>query len=143
MPTPFACVSLGGMFLSLILLAGCASPDATRGAKLLDETDPKFTYRQLYVRARAQSNIALEAYYSDSWLELEDTAKAIEQAARFMAQSEEIPDHIKDRLPKDAEALRRDALELAECARAKNAKSANDVMQRIQVTIRALRSYEK
>lgn len=137
---PSLCPLLLSAFL-LLLAAGCASPE-NRGAKLLDEVEPKFTYRQLYVRARAQSNIALEAFYSDSWIELEDSAKAIEQAARLMPKSEEIPIHVKDRLPKDSEALRQDALLLAESARTKNAKSANEIMQRMQLTIRELKTYE-
>jgi hypothetical protein len=127
--------------LANLTALGCASPDGTRG-KLLDESEPKFTYRQLYVRARAQSGIALEAFYSDSWLELEDAAKAIEQAARLMPKSDEIPERVQDRLATESDALRRDSLALAEAARSKNPKSVNEIMQRIQLTIRELKTYE-
>jgi len=117
-------------------------PGEREALKPLPEKGGKFTYQEMYTRARLQAMAAVEAFYIDGWLELEQTAQVLEQSARYLPRSSEPPAHLKVSLEKDADQLRKQAVRLGEAARAKNDKTANEVIQQIQMTIRTLRPEE-
>ena len=123
-------------FIGLTLLAavGCRVPPDREDLKLFDEKRAPLGYADLYLRARSQSNLALEAFYTDNWLDLDEAAKGLEQTARFLPKALDTPADIRI-----AEQLRADAARLGEAARAKDVRVANEVLQRIQFNIRTLR----
>jgi hypothetical protein len=123
----------------LLMLAGCRLPPDRSDLKLLDEKLPVPEYADLYLRARSQATLALEAFYTDSWKELDDAAKAIEQTARLLPKSKEIPTSRVASVGPDSGKLEADAKTLGDAARAKNVDAANAAMQRIQYAVRALR----
>ena len=96
----------------------------------------------MFNRARVQANAGVEAFYIDSWLELEQTAQVLEQSARYLPKSTDQPARLKASLEKEAEQLRQEAVRLGEAARTKNAKATNEAFQLIHMTIRALRPEE-
>jgi hypothetical protein len=115
-------------------IVGCRVPPDREDLKLFDEKRPPLGYAELYLRARSQANLALEAFYTDSWADLDDAAKALEQTARFLPKAADSPaDAVL------AEKLRADAARLGESARASDVRVANEVLQRIQFNIRTLR----
>jgi hypothetical protein len=121
---------------AVLLLAGCRLPETA--VKPFPE-GPTFTYQDLLTRARTQATAALEAFYVDGWSDIEDAAAGLEQTARFLPKSTQLPDALKDKLGGETEQLRQDALKLGESARAKNARAVNDALQRINLRIRDLR----
>ena len=127
------------LFGVAVLLAGCRLPADPADLKPLDETLPIPNYPELYLRARSQATLALEAFYADGWADLDAAAKALEQTARFLPKSREVPAALGAGLAKDADLLHKDAVQLGDAARAKDARTASDVLQRIQFNIRSLR----
>src|SRR5687767_12278721 len=127
------------VFGVVLLLLGCRLPPDRDDLKPLDENLPVPNYPELYLRARSQATMALEAFYADAWVDLDASAKALEQTARFLPKSREIPPALNDALAKDAQELNQDAARLGEAARARDVRSASDLLQRIQFSIRALR----
>src|SRR5688572_27786979 len=113
------------MFGVVVVLAGCRLPPDPADLKPLDETLPIPDYQQLYVRARSQATLALEAFYADAWAELDAAAKALEQTARFLPKAREVPTVHIPTLPKDAERLQKEAAQLGEAARAKDVRVAS------------------
>ena len=113
------------------------SPDATqftfhlRKGILWPEGQP-FTYAELVIRARNQATTGLEAFYVDGWSDLEAVATGLEQTARLLPKSTEVPLSVKDRLGSETDQLQKDAKKLGEAARAKNAKEVNEILQRIK-----------
>jgi hypothetical protein len=133
-------VSRTSLFLGAALLfAGCRLPDRELTLRPLPEGQP-FTYLELMSRARNQATTALEAFYVDGWTDVSDAAAALEQTARLLPRSMEVPATVKDRLPTDAEQLRQEAVKLGEAARAKNVKTVNEALQRVNLRIRELRA---
>ncbi|MEI7686990.1 MAG: hypothetical protein WCL32_18375 [Planctomycetota bacterium] len=125
---------LGVLALVVVIAVGCRVPPDREDLKLFDEKKTRFAYADLYLRARSQANLALEAFYADSWPDLDEAAKGLEQTARFLPKATDTP---TDARP--AEQLQADALRLGEAARAKDVRVANEVLQRIQFNIRTLR----
>ena len=123
----------------VLLVVGCRLPPDREDLKLLDERRPLPEFADLYLRARSQATLALEAFYTDSWKELDDAARAIEQTARFLPKSKDIPANQATTVSRDADKLLAEAKALGDAARAKNVQAANETMQRIQMDIRALR----
>lgn len=119
---------------ALLALVGCRVPPDREDLKLFDEKRAPVGYADLYLRARSQSNLALDAYYTDSWIDLDDAAKGLEQTARFLPKATDTPADARA-----AEQLRADAARLGDAARAKDVRVANEVLQRIQFNIRTLR----
>ncbi len=119
---------------ALFALAGCRVPPDREDLKLFDEKRAPIGYADLYLRARSQASLALEAFYTDNWPDLDDAAKALEQTSRFLPKAADTPADARA-----AEQLRADAARLGEAARAKDVRVANEVLQRIQFNIRTLR----
>lgn len=130
-----ACTSL------VLLIAGCRSIER-EGANPLPENAPPLSYHDMLNRARGQAGSALDAFYLDAWLELEQAAQRLEQSARLLPKATNIPEGIKDKVGPESDQLRADATKLVEAARAKNATQANEAMQRINQRIRQLRAFE-
>jgi precorrin-6B methylase 2 len=130
------------LFGILVLLAGCQLTEREAVLKPLPEGQA-FTYMELLARARSTAAAGLEAFYVDAWVELEGTAASLEQTARFLPKSSEIPVAVKDRIGSETEQLRLDALKLGEAAHAKNAKAVNEALQRINLRIRELRPEDR
>ncbi len=125
---------------TLLLAAGCRSPERDPIRPLSDgQLHP---YGDLLGRARNQASAAVEAFYIDSWLELEDLATGLEQTARFLPKTVGIPASLKDTVGDDAAVLQKDALTLAAAARTKDVQASNAALQRINLKIRQLRPTE-
>lgn len=126
------------LLLAVAFLSGCRMAGDREDLKLFDEKKPILNYPELYLRARSQASLALEAFYVDSWTDLDDAAKALEQTARFLPKANDSPGD-----PGLCEKLQADAVRLGEAARAKDVRVANEVLQRIQFDIRTLRPKDK
>ena len=125
-----------------LALAGCAVPQEREALKPLSDKTTTVVYADLFSRARLQAAAALEAFYADNWLELEQTAQVLEQTARYLPKATELPAHLKKNIEQESESLRQQAMKLGDSARGKNVKSANENLQRIHLTIRTLRPTE-
>ncbi len=123
---------------ALVVVAGCRLPERET-LRALPENGPGYRYAELIARARSQATIALEAFYVDNWLDLEDASASLEQTARFLAKGSEIPAVLQDRVGPEADQLRRDAIKLGEASRKRDARAVNETLQRINLRIRELR----
>ena len=130
-------------FLMLVaLLVGCRVVER-EGMLPLPENGAALTYNEMLGRARNQSGAALDAFYIDSWADLDQAATRLEESAKLLPKTTQIPDAFKTKLPGEADSLRQDAAKLQEAARAKNAAQSNEAMQRINQRIRQLRPADK
>jgi hypothetical protein len=93
----------------------------------------------MHNRAKVQAGAALEAFYTDNWLEIEQMAQVLEQTARHLPNSTEQPARVKKLLANDAETLRKQAGRLLDAAKSKNVQATNETLQQIHLTIRGLR----
>src|ERR1700722_397961 len=73
---------LGLLLLSLIAL-GCRLPEEREALRPLPEKNNSLAYADLFHRAKVQANAALDAFHTDNWLELEQTAQVLEQTAAY------------------------------------------------------------
>jgi len=128
--------------LLLVALIGCRLAER-EGMNPLPDNAPPLSYDEMVTRARGQAASALDAYYIDAWMDLEQAAQRLEQSARLLPKSTHIPDAFKAKVEPEADLLRQDAVKLLEAARAKNAAGANEAMQRINQRIRQLRPQPK
>jgi hypothetical protein len=127
--------------ISVAALVGCRALER-EGANPLPENGPPLSYFEMLTRARGQAASALDAFYVDAWLELEQAAQRLEQSARLLPKATNIPEPFKAKVEPESDLLRKDAVKLIEAARAKNATQANEAMQSINHRIRQLRPSE-
>jgi hypothetical protein len=125
--------------LMLVVLAGCRLTER-EGMNPLPENGPPLAYTEMVNRARGQASSALDAYYIDAWLDLEQAAQRLEQTARLLPKTTHIPEAFKTKVEPESAELRKDAVKLLEATRAKNATQVNETMQRINQRIRQLRN---
>ena len=118
------------LFAVVMLLAGCRALER-EGQLPLPENAPPMSYNEMLDRARGQASSALDAFYIDAWMDLEQAAQRLEQSARLLPKTTHIPDAFKTKVEPEADLLRQDALKLVEVARAKNATQTNETMRRI------------
>ena len=130
------------LWCTTLALAGCHLPEREAALTPLAENQP-FNYVDLLARARSQATTALEAFYVDAWSDLESVAIGLEQTARLLPKSNNVPTAVKDRIGPETDQLKLDARKLGDAARAKDAMAVNTVLQRIFVRIRELRVDEK
>jgi hypothetical protein len=129
-----------GMGLILGILSGCALPAERIHLKPLGEDTPPQTYADLLSRARIQASAATEAFFVNGWTDLEEYAKGLEQTSRFLSKATEIPAKHREKLPDEAAELEKEARQLREAAKNQNVQSTNEIMQRINLKVRALRA---
>jgi hypothetical protein len=128
-----------GIGVFVLAVAGCVTPAERVPLKPLGADAPPQPYLDLVNRARVQATAANEAFFVDSWRDLEEFAKGLEQTARFLPRGLEIPANHKDRIAAEAGSLEKEARQLQEAARAQNVKQTNEIMQRINLMVRQLR----
>jgi hypothetical protein len=128
--------------LVLVVLAGCRLSER-EGLNPLPETAAPLSYTEMVNRARGQASSALDAFYIDAWLDLEQAAQRLEQTARLLPKTTHIPEAFKTKVEPASEQLREDAVKLVEAACAKNATQVNETMQRINLRIRQIRPVDK
>jgi hypothetical protein len=126
--------------LVFFLLIGCALPPEQVPLKPLPENGPPQTYADLVTRARLQATAANEAFYVNNWMDLEDAARGLEQTARFLSKTTDVPLRHKDTLAIEAGDLGKEAAQLREAARDKDDKKANQSLQRLNLQVRQLRA---
>ncbi|MFO0970311.1 MAG: hypothetical protein U0793_32580 [Gemmataceae bacterium] len=101
-----------------------------------------FTYKELLDRAHAQFSVAIDAFYADSWKDLEEAAKGLEQTARFLPKSAAPPAGLKEDVIARSKALRAEAVRLGDAARLKKVDDSNDALKNINLHVRSLRPPE-
>jgi hypothetical protein len=126
------CCALG------IGLTGCRLPPDREPFKPL-QTGAQFSYGELLSRLRGQANAAMDAFFVDAWIELEEAGVGIDETARFLAKTNDPPEHLKTNLVQSCGNLQKEAIRLADAARKKNADAATEALQRISLQIRQLR----
>lgn len=127
------------VYFVFLILAGCQMPLERLPLRPLPEDAPPLPYAELLTRARLQASTANEAFYVNQWSELEDSAKGLEQTARFLEKAVEVPKTQKEALPAKAKDLSEEAARLQEAAKAKNVQQTLDTLQRVHFKIRLLR----
>jgi hypothetical protein len=129
---------LGGVCLVVIL--GCQAPPEKVPVKPLPEDGPTLPYADLVARARLQATSATEAFYINSWAELEESARSLEQTARHLVKANDVPARNKNRIEALKTELVKEAATLREAAKAKDDQKTNATLQRINLAVRELRS---
>ncbi|MGE3806086.1 MAG: hypothetical protein AB7K24_15555 [Gemmataceae bacterium] len=127
------------LILSVLVLAGCQLPPERLPVRPLPEATEPLPYAELLTRARLQATSATEAFFVDQWADLDDYARGLEQTARFMQKSVEVPEPRKKTLEADTKELKDMADQLREAAKAKNVDKTNALLQRIQLKVREMR----
>jgi hypothetical protein len=120
-------------------LSACSVPGERVPLQPLPEKLTALPYAELLTRARTQANLANDAFYVDRWGDLEDSAKGLEQTAKFLAKADDVPSKHKDSLAVSSADLGKEAAALREAAATKDVKKATTSLQRIHLKIRELR----
>jgi hypothetical protein len=123
-------------------LTGCRLPPDREPFKPLAETGERYSYGELLSRLHGQAQAALDAFFVDAWVELEEAGTGIDQTARFLAKTSDPPPHLKSNLVQSCGNLQKEATRLSEAARMKNADTATEALQRIALQIRQLKVKE-
>jgi hypothetical protein len=137
---PFVAATLA----ALAALAGCQAPEQVQRQPLpplIEDGTPR-RYTDLLDRVRYQASYATEAFYKNRWVEVEDTARGLEQSARLLARSEEVPGRQKETLAVVTADLGKEAKQLLDAAHNKDAAAVNGALQRLNLKVRALRLEE-
>ncbi len=124
----------------LVTFAGCTLPSERPAVKPLPEDSLPQTYADLLVRARAQATTATESFYINAWIELEDIGRSLEQTGRFLPKATDVPERQKESFVEKASSLESEAKQLQQAAKARDEKKANEILQRINLLVRELRS---
>lgn len=125
--------------LVAVLAASCQSVDSSVPPPPLKEDAGPVPYPDLLRRARQQAQAANEAFYVNRWGDLEEAARGLEQTARFLPKSLEVPEKRKAQLASASAELGQEAAALREAARAQQVDKANDALQKLHLRIRELR----
>jgi hypothetical protein len=123
---------LGSLLLSV---SACAAPERV-SLQPLPENGPPLPYAELLTRARIQATGATEAFYVNKWSEVEDAARGLDQTARYLPKSEDVPPPQKENLAVICTSMGTDATKLREAAKAQNEKAANETLQGLNLSIR-------
>jgi hypothetical protein len=125
--------------LLLVVTAGCVVPPERLPLRPLPDDNPPLVYTDAVGRARSLASAANEAFYVNNWNDLEDSARGLEQTARFLAKATEVPARHKDTLAVEAGDLSKEATKLLEGVKSKDVKLVNESLQRINLKVRELR----
>jgi len=124
----------------LVGLSGCRLPPDREPYRPLPENGARYSYGELLSRLHSQANAAMDAFFVDAWVELDDAASGIDQTARFLAKADDPPDRLKTNLVQQCSLLQKEADRLGEAARKKNADVATESLQRLTLQIRQLKA---
>lgn len=138
----FFFLNLGGYGMFLVS-AGCQLPPERMPVRALPDDSPPLPYAELLTRARLQSTTAHEAFYVNSWGELEDAARGLSQTARFLDRAIEVPESVKAKLADEAKNLAEEADKLRGAVKVHDVKLTNQILQRINLKVRELRPADK
>lgn len=128
--------------LLLFCTAGCittAEPNRPPIQPLPAADGAAMSYKEVMIRARALASTANEAFYIDQWVEVEKAAANLEETAQYIPRSTEIPGARKASLEARSLDLAKAAHALRSAAKAKDEKTTNETMQRINLLVRELR----
>lgn len=126
--------------LLLVCLTACAGgPERSALPPPLPEKVTALPYGQLLERARAQAKKATEAFYVDSWPDLDEAAQGLEQTARYLTKAEDVPLKHRDTLTTASGDLGKLAGQLRKASGDKDVKKTTDVLTRIQLKVREMR----
>ena len=126
-----------GLFAAV--LAGCqAAPEQLRIQPLPADGQP-LSYSDALQRARYLATSATEAFYIDKWPEVEAAAIGLEETARLLPKSPDVPAPLKASLMSQSTALLADVQTLRESAKKKDEDKTNEVLQRIHLRVRKMR----
>lgn len=123
----------------LWVVAGCALPPEQMPLKPLPVDGPAQPYADMVARARVQATAANEAFYINNWSDLEEAARGLEQTARFLGKSSDVPGNHKDTLVTETGTLGSEAVKLREASKNRDTKQSTEALQRINLQVRALR----
>jgi hypothetical protein len=124
-----------------LMVIGCQSGgDLRRSVPPLPLDGPALGYRDVVSRARTLASQATEAFYVDQWLEVERAAVSLEETARYLPKSADVPLPQKSTLDVRSKTLEQESVALREAAKSRDEKKTNDVMQRVNLLVRELRS---
>src|ERR1700731_2372730 len=123
-------------------LVGCRLPPDREPFQPLPENGASFSYGELLSRLHSQANAAMDAFFVDAWVELDEAATGIDQTARFLAKADAPPEHLMANLLQNCTNLQKDATRLGDAARKKNPDMATETLQRITLQIRQLKAKE-
>lgn len=124
--------------VSVVVLCGCQLPPEQVPLKPLPEDGSAIPFADLLTRTRAQVDAAREAFYEDNWTFVEEAGKILEQTARLLPKTTEVPSSHRDSLAVEAGDLAREAQRLRESAKGKDVKNANEALQRLHLIVRQL-----
>src|SRR5262245_56114461 len=102
--------------VALILLLGCQSVQEQEAIRPLRDNGPKLTYDELLLRARRQSDLAMDRSFRNLWPDVQDVATALEQTVKLMPTAPQIPEK-KDDIVKLCTSLEKDAHKLNTAAK--------------------------
>src|SRR5262245_36634106 len=112
------------LIASLMLIGGCALPAEERIPVQPLPDNGLTTYPDVVTRARHQATAATEAFYVNQWNEVEEAARRLDQSARLLVKSTDVPPRQKEKLNAHADDLSRAAGDLAKAAKAQDVKQA-------------------
>jgi hypothetical protein len=121
------------------LIVGCQVPAERAAMKALPEGVQPVPYAELLTRARAQVDLAVDAFNINHWNEVEEAAKGLEQTARFLPKAEDVPPRTKDALVMLSTDLGKEAAGLREAATAMSVDKASEAIKRVNLKVRELR----
>lgn len=120
-----------------LALAGCQLPPE-RGEPLrpLPDDVRALPYAELLTRARYQADNATDAYMLGKWDTVEETARGLEQTARYMPKALEVPEKFRVSLAVMSGDLAEVAVKLREAAKEKDADKAKEAMAQVISKVR-------
>jgi hypothetical protein len=127
------------LIASVLVAQGCQTAPSRAPIPALAEDSGPLPYAELVTRARRQAMTALEAYYIDRWAEVEESARGLEQTARFLRKSTDVPATRQGDLSLRADTLADAAKQLRDAAKTRASEQVNSVLQRINSQVRELR----
>lgn len=127
------------LLISILVLGGCKAVERAAVSPLPDDTGP-MPFADLVSRARLQAMTANEAFYVDNWILLEESARGVEQTARFLKKAQGVPAARAADLESRCDLLAREAAQLRLAAQKRDVDQSNAILQRIHFQVRELRS---
>jgi hypothetical protein len=128
---------LAGLVSAAVI--GCqAMPEPLKIAPLPADGQP-LAYSDAIQRARSLATGATEAFYVDKWPEVEAAAASLEETARVLPKSPDVPPTLRVSLASHSTALIADVQALRESARKHDENQTNELLQRIHFRVRKMR----